>query len=144
MEEKELVGAELTAADTLIGDLTTTLLDAVKAMPEPWQKMSEAAQTEWLERWDRQVIQAARRATFTIAAQNHIYGAAEVDSVTFKDGVKVVLKFQGVPGIAHDIADVAGDMVVISIPETIHLKGEEGKPTAEPDHYEMDLGDDHG
>lgn len=118
------------------------LLDMVRDMPKPYQQMGEADQRAWLARLDARCADLIYQSAVKLAAGAGEAMKAEVDSVTFKDGVKVVLKLPFASEGAHDIADAAGDYVLVSIPQYEEHVGNEGRPEAESDQPSMDFGDD--
>jgi len=126
------------AEETLLGDLMNMTLDLAKALPEPWQKLSEQKQGEWLDSARRQCLAAARQTVSIIAAGGHITVPCTVDSVTFKDGVKVVLKVvnsrsQG----AHDIADNEGEIVAVVIADESLADSDGDAPAPDRDQPDM-------
>jgi hypothetical protein len=122
--------------------LMQVLLDMVRDMPMPYQLMGEADQREWLARLDSRCADLIYQSAAKIGAGAGEAMRAEVDSVTFKDGVKVVLKLPFASEGAHDIADAAGDHVLVSIPQYEEHVGNEGRPEAESDQRGMDFGND--
>lgn len=127
---------------TMLGDLMKCVIEQVKVLPKPWDALSENEQREYLDRVDLQVADAVRQAIQIISSQGHNMVPAKVDSVTYKDGCKVVLKALG--GIEHTIhlAEAEGQIVNVIIPAG-ELMNDSGKPEADPDQRGLDLGHEY-
>ena len=98
--------------------------EQVKALPRSWQELNESQQRDYLYRIEVQCRDAVRQAIAIIMAQDMITVNAMVESVTFKDGVKAVLKLtRGADG-CHELADSEGAVVKIVIAHTDHLVSE--------------------
>lgn len=93
--------------------LLQSLLLEIRALPDCWQKMSEDQQAESLDRLCRAVDTAVTAAVVTLAAGEMATIRAEVESVTFKDGVKAVFTVQKDSPYRHDLADAQGNNVMI-------------------------------
>ena len=110
-----------TAADERINEaqhklgsvLLQSLLLEIRALPDCWQKMSEDQQAESLDRLCGAVDAAVTAAVVTLAAGEMATIRAEVESVTFKDGVKAVFTVQKDSPYRHDLADAQGNNVLI-------------------------------
>lgn len=131
----------VTAANTMLGDLMNCVVDLAKAMPTTWQEMSEAKQDEWLALVDRQCSRAIRDCVHIIATRGSVSVPAVVDSVTFKDGVKVVLKMAGTGEGAHMVADHQNGTVMICMADYEELTSDNDKPKADPDQSPLALED---
>lgn len=127
---------------TMLGDLMKTVVEQMKELPKPWQALSESEQQEFLDRIELQVADAVRQTVAIISSKGMINVPAKVESVTYKDGCKVVLKAMG--GIENTIhlAEAEGTIVSVIIPEG-ELLNESGKPEADPDQRGMDLGHEY-
>jgi hypothetical protein len=129
---------------TMLGDLMKVVIEQLKVMPKPWDALSEKEQQEFLNRVELQVADAIRQAVRIITARGQTNVPATVDSVTFKDGVKAVLKLVSLTEGAIDLAKAEGSIVSIIIPNTDDLiGGDDGKPKADPDQRAMELGDEY-
>lgn len=131
------------AETTMLGDLMQCVVEQLKVLPKAWQAMSEREQQETLDRIELQIADAVRQVVRIVSSHGQINVPAKIESVTFKDGCKVVLKAVG--GIENTIhlAEAEGHLVSVIIPETEMLLGDEGKPKAEPDQRGMDLGHEY-
>lgn len=129
---------EMTEA-TMLGDLMQCIVEQCKALPKPWQALSEAQQRDYLERVEKQVRESIKKAIFLLAAQESIVVPAIVNKVVFKDSVTVELKLTPGASGRHDIADAEGDVVHIMIIDQAALEGCEGKPIPEKDQRELPI-----
>ncbi|HEJ1186538.1 cell division protein FtsK [Pseudomonas aeruginosa] len=77
-------------AETLGKSLLQGLIQEIRILPDVWQKLSEAKQTDVIDRLERQVRNAATIAIHTIAGgdRDTVYG--KLESFTAKDKVKAV------------------------------------------------------
>lgn len=77
-------------ADTLGKSLLQGLIQEIRILPDVWQKLSEAKQTDVIERLEQQMRNAATIAVHTIAGSDRdtVYG--KLESFTAKDKVKAV------------------------------------------------------
>jgi len=128
--------------NTMLGDLMKCVIEQVKVLPKPWDALSENEQRDYLDRVELQVADAVRQAIRIITSQGHNMVPAKVDSVTYKDGCKVVLKAVG--GIENTIhlAEAEGQFVNVIIPAAELLNGS-GKPQPEPDQRGLELGEEY-
>lgn len=122
----------ITAASTMLGDLMNCVINLAKALPKPWEQLSEIQQDTWLQSVDWQCQEAVKECVSIISSRGSLVVPAIVDSVTFKDGVKVVLKVLSNSEGAHAIADAEGEVVNITIADTSELVSDKGKPKADP------------
>ncbi|UYM14278.1 hypothetical protein [Endozoicomonas euniceicola] len=123
---------------TLLGDLMGLVTDELKALPDVWQKLPEHQQQEVIFRIKQRCMNAVAQAVRIMATGDRVSLLATVDTVTFKDGVKAVLKMPGNSPGRHDLADAEGETVMIVIPDTdAYMGGEE--PEADPDQPAFDL-----
>lgn len=93
--------------------LLQSLLLEIRALPDCWQKMSEDQQAESLDHLCRAIDTAVTAAIVTLAAGEMATIRAEVERVTFKDGVKAVFTVQKDSPYRHDLADAQGNNVLI-------------------------------
>lgn len=134
-EETHEVNPAEVAAETMLGDLMSVCLQEIKAAPDVWPKLNEQQQGEVIYRVERACRCAVDKAVEVIASGDHQTVPATVESVTFKDGAKAVLK--GVGQGFHDIADHCNQSVLIVIPE--RQQSLEAPHGIEPDKDQGDL-----
>lgn len=89
MIEQDHIGM---TAETIGHDLLAACLDEFKAMPDVWQKLNQEQQDEVIERVRKRVEENVRQAVGLIAAQGGIVVAADLESISIKDGIKATVK----------------------------------------------------
>lgn len=127
---------------TMLGDLMKCVIEQVKVLPKPWDALSENDQREYLDRVDLQVADAVRQAISIINSQGNISVPAKIESVTFKDGCKVVLKAIGEIAQTIHLAEAEGQIINVIIPPDGLLNGN-GKPGPDPDQRALELGHEY-
>lgn len=125
--------------ETLVGDIQRVALDIVKALPTGWQQLSEEQQERWLNYLDQQTKAAAKRVVTMVAGNGGTVVRAKLDSVTFKGGVKAVLKVPEAAEHVLELAEAEGGNVAIVISDYSWTESESGKPQADPDQPELDV-----
>lgn len=128
------------AEETFKGDLVTLVLDEMKAMPKSWQEIGEEEQDFILERLDMRVSRIIKTAVNILASQNRPVVRANVESITFKGGIKAVLQVPAHAPNRHDLSDAEGQEVMIVITGAEHvIDNGEGMPEADKDQPELCL-----
>ncbi len=131
------------AKETMLGDLMACLVEQLKVCPKPWQQMTETEQQEALDRMELQLSDAIRQVVNIVLSENKIAVQAKIESVTYKDGCKAVLKAIGDIANTIHLAEAEGQFVNIIIPQTDAMLNGDGKPQAEPDQRGLDLGQEY-
>lgn len=122
----------------LLGDLIAATMQEIKAMPFAWGVLPEKDQQKVIDKLTGRVTEAVRQAVLIIAADARPHLVADVESITFKDGIKAVLQVAKQSADRHELADATGSMVMIVLPHIEkHLGGE--VPKAEPDQRGLDV-----
>ncbi len=130
------------AKETLLGDLMNVVLEEIKAAPDVWQKMSESHQTLVIERIQNRCHSAVNQVVSIVATNgNTDYAMCDVESVTFKDGVKAVLKMPIRTEGAHALADCEGRKVMVVMPDPEEFGNTDSAPTPDPDQPDLINGD---
>lgn len=132
---------EQIAEETFLGDLMRIIVDQVKAIQKPWEQLSQSEQEAYLNSIRLQCEAVSKKAINIIAAQGMVTIVADIDSVTFKDGIKAVLKIGSHVEGRHDLADAEGKAVLLVVSNADDLINENEIPEAEPDQAAMDLDD---
>lgn len=141
-EEIEIIDFEITAEETLVGDLVSYLLQEVKAMPKPWQALGEIQQQEVIDRFEKGVTTAVGKAMQYIATEGCEHLRAEVEQVVFKDGMKAVLKPMASSPLRHQLSDSVNQFVSIVFSDPENRLGKEGMPTPERAQQELNIEED--
>ena len=133
------------AQETMIGDLTSAILDELKAMPEVWQKLSEAKQAEVIERASARVVHNVTQAIHILASQDRPTIRASLEQITVKNGVKAVLALSKKDPAFHDLADATGEEILVVLPHIEEYAGQDPGVKADPDQRGLDgLDEDQG
>lgn len=127
------------AEKTMLGDLMHIIVDTAKALPKPWQQLSEQEQDTWLQSIDKRCKAAISQAVTIIACGNHVSVKATLASVTFKDGVKASVTVDKHSQHRIDLADAAGKDVRLVILDIEGITSENNKPKATKDQRSLDL-----
>ena len=125
---------------TMLGDLMKCVVDLGKALPKPWQQLCESQQRNWLDTVESQCTAAIEGAIGILASRQFPTAPATVDTVTFKNGgVKASLRIAHATQAAHQIADSAGQQVLIIICDPEEFSDPESKPKPDPDQTSIAL-----
>jgi hypothetical protein len=108
-----LSGALELTRDRLAADLIDALVTEVQQQPRPWPQLSQTAQQEVIDRLAARCRHLMAEAVRIIASDGRQCLVADVDSVTAKDGIKVVLKIDGRAPGRHELMDSTGDQVLV-------------------------------
>ena len=93
---------------TMLAALMNCILEQLRELPKAWDEMGETDQDDFLTRIELQCRATVVTAVKIISTLNRTCIEAKVDSVTFKDGVKVVMKLNSSCEGKHDLADAEG------------------------------------
>jgi hypothetical protein len=122
------------AREFLLGELIAATKKEFLPLAKPFSQLSEFEQESLLRRVQHTCEAAVKEAIEVIASDARLTFRADVDSVTFKDGVKVAMKL-GKSEHAHTLADKAGASVLIVVEDFARylnpgeaVKGEPDQP----------------
>jgi len=125
--------------EEMAGKLVARFVEEMKAMPDVWQKLSEAQQEEVLSRtrmfaedWTIQMVEV------TVADERPQLHAI-LDQVVVKDGIKAVLTMPKQSEDRHELMDAQGKDVLIVIIDSKAYTGGTGKVKAEKDQKDLSL-----
>lgn len=105
-------------------DLLQSLVLEIKLLQRPWDALPQAEQDEMIERLRKQVLDNVRQALGLIVADERAVMPATVESVTFKDGIKAVLKISKHAAARHDLADHEGqDLIIVMVDPANYMAG---------------------
>lgn len=125
--------------DRIAADLLNALLQEIRLMPKPWEQIGEDEQGETIDRLRKRVCESVRDAVYAISSDQRVTVRATVESVTFKDGIKVVVTMGKHMEGRHDIADATGQdvLMVLADPSAYMVGVHDIKP--DPDQNELNL-----
>ena len=121
----------------LLGDLMAAATKQLRSLDQPWLRLPELKQKAVLREVEMDCETSIRRAVELIASDARTVFVAQVESVTFKDGVKAVLTMSNTMA-SHELADKAGGAVyvVLDNPERYVGLGDNA-PSADPDQRSL-------
>lgn len=129
------------AEETLAGDLMNIAIEELKYANNMWPMLAESEQEEVLERIRKRTIAAAAKAAQIIHAMAIEKYTGEIESLTFKDGCKVVVKAH--PATLEEkggLASLVGDTVIIACLPREQLEGGAYDAKSDPDQPELPMG----
>jgi hypothetical protein len=128
------------ARELLLGEVMAAATRQLRALEKPWLRLQEAQQKNVLKDVQHDVQAAIKRAVEIIATDDRTRFAAQVESVTFKDGVKAVLTMANTQA-SHELADVQGGRVFVVIEDpTRYTQPGTNMPKADPDQHALEGG----
>jgi len=136
-EDKELY----MAADHMAEDLLGALLDEIKILQDPWQKLTHDKQNDVIYRLRMRVKHNVIQAVSIISNHDFPHCEAEVEQVVFKDGVKAVLQLPKHNNHVHELADRTSMRVMVVIADPEQFYGNVDAVEGDPDQADM-IGDD--
>lgn len=129
------------AVDTLRGDLRDAMLDRFKNTKRPWAAMTEKEQAEVANAFDSAARHLVTRATQIIAAGGRQTIVATVDSITVKDGIKVVAKVPMNEESLLQLGLAQGHAILIVAASSEKFDGESNPPEIDPDQQDFERAD---
>ncbi len=121
---------------TMLGDLLKALIDEIKILPDPWQKMSELKQQHIIDRLTRRVEAAIKQAVHIVASDARPSLEVTLEGVTLKDKIKATMIVPADP-LLHSLCDHRGQQVLIVLPNAEKYGGGKDKVKAEKDQPEL-------
>ncbi|WP_191057787.1 hypothetical protein [Geminicoccus harenae] len=106
---------DITVAEkTLLGDLRDAVLQEIKAADgRPWAMLGEKAQRAMVERVEARLFVSIRAAVRIMAAREWPVVIADVESVTIKDGLKIVAKASATQANVEALAFGTGSALIV-------------------------------
>lgn len=121
------------AREFMLGEVMAAAMRQLRALDKPWLHLPEQKQKDVIEEVRDAVSVAIRQAVEIIATDDRTRFTAQVESVTFKDGVKAVLTMANTMA-SHELADVQGGRVYVVIEDpTRYVQTSGAVPKADPD-----------
>lgn len=126
------------AAESMLGDLSALIIDELKAAPDVWAKMSQHKQDDVIDRVTKRVGAAIVEAVKMIASEGREVIAADLESITAKDGIKAILTLPKSSPSRHALLDAVGLPVLIVVAGAKQfLNGE--LPKSDPTQTELPI-----
>lgn len=127
------------AAENLGRSLLEGLLQEIRIMPDCWQKLNEATQTEVIERLESQITHAVGRAVHIIASAERTTLVGKLEQVTNKSKIKAVFVIDPREEGRHELSDTVGkDCLLVIASAGDYLDGMD-QVLADPDQNPLDL-----
>jgi hypothetical protein len=101
----------------LFGDLMKFMVGEIRQLSVPFATLPEKEQQKVIDRVTERTEKTVKECVRIIAGKGRPTVQADIESVLFKDGVKVVLGFSKAAGDRHAIADAAGGAVLLILPD---------------------------
>lgn len=128
---------EVIAADEMVHDVMAITLDELKAQSKVWHLLSEDEQDAVIERTEKRVRDAVRECVRHVSAAGFVRAPAKIESVTVKNGTKVVLSLTGDDSGRHELIDAQGTVCLIVLANASDIA--EQMHEHEPDANQPDL-----
>jgi hypothetical protein len=132
----ETVTPQVSSARFLTGDLIKICIGEIRQQQVPFGVLTEKEQQKVIDRVTDVCTRAAKQAATIIASLGRPSTHAEIESVTFKDGIKIVLTMSKIQADRHAIADATGDSVLLVLPSYGEIAGGD-PPKPDPDQPEL-------
>lgn len=121
------------AREFMLGEGMAAAMRQLRALDKPWLRQPEDKQKAVIEEVRDSVSIAIRQAVEIIATDDRTRFSAQVESVTFKDGVKAVLTMANTMA-SHELADTQGGRVYVVIEDpNRYTQGSTAVPKADLD-----------
>lgn len=120
----------------MFGDLLKFMVSEIKQLSVPWCILPESDQQRIINRLTERTESTVREVVQIIAGKARPTVQASIESVRFKDDVKVTLTFSKFQVDRHAIADAAGSGVLLVLPEYDEVLGGD-VPKADKDQPEL-------
>lgn len=93
--------------------LLKQLVTEFQHLPAPWHQMNADRQGEVIDRLRGGVEDGVRAVVKAVCSRSFTHLGAEIESLTFKDGAKAVLKLQRSGDAIHELADGVGGQCMV-------------------------------
>ena len=123
----------------MLGEVMAAAMRQLRALDKPWLRLPEEKQKDVIEEVRDACSVAIRQAVEIIATDDRTRFTAQVESVTFKDGVKAVLTMANTMA-SHELADVQGGRVYVVIEDpSRYTASSPAVPKAEADQKPLEV-----
>jgi len=112
MENKDV--REMTA-ETIGADLLQSMLTEIRLLPKPWEALTKAKQDEIIDRLRNRVEHNVKMAIHILAADGRTIVVGELDQITIKNGIKVVVTVGAKQENLHEMYDATGKSVLMIV-----------------------------
>lgn len=141
-EQRQTEQALELAKETLTGDIRDFLLDEIRNLQKPWERMTEDEQSELIDRTSRRVETTTNEAVKIVAANGFPVFQVELVEVKGKGGITGQFKAPFNPESWLALGEAQGGVIQI-IPGNLNLfEGQRVEAVADPDQPELKLDGD--
>lgn len=126
-------------SDRMGAELLKALVDEVRMAPAQWSKLNETQQEMLIARLRSTVQSETRKAVQLIVKSSHEAASVKIESLTVKDGVKIVLQTD--LKAARDVLSYVSQSAVLVMCRPEQYFGAMNEVTADKDQPELPLGD---
>lgn len=129
--------------NTIGKDLLSALVQEIKLLPDVWPKLSQSKQDDVIDRLRARVETNVKMAVHLLSSDGRVTVAADLESVTRKDGIKAVFKINSNSAGRHELFDSEGKVCLIVVANAEeNLQGMD-EVSGEPDQRAFDLGHEY-
>jgi hypothetical protein len=129
--------------ETIGREMLSVLLQEIRLLPEPWDKLAKAKQDVVIDRLRKSVDTAINVAVHMIASQGHAVIAGTLGGVTIKNGVRASVEFHRYTPNLHELYDSTGKSVMMVIADAEQYKAGMNDIQGESDQRAIDLGNEY-
>lgn len=133
----------LKAEASLGKSLLEALIQEIKLLPKPWQKLSRYDQDEVIGRLRSAVDEHVREAVLFVAADQRATAEATLKKVVFKDGITAEFTLSKTCPTRHELADAEGQLCLIVVADPGKYLGDMDGVKGEDDQRGMNLGHEY-
>lgn len=126
----------------LLGDLTKIVMAEIMQLQIPWGALDEKGQEKVINTVSTRVKAAVHKVVDIIVADGKVSEQVVIESVLFKDGIKLVIQMGKSAEGRHAIADAAGGTALLVLRDSAKYDGGD-PPKADKDQPDL-LGDATG
>lgn len=101
------------ASEQLLAELMSIALDELKLGNEPWQRLSQNAQDDAIERVEKRCKAAVQQTVHLISSRGFVRMPATLDQLVAKDGLKATLSLNKLDPHRHELLDAQGSVITL-------------------------------
>ncbi len=130
-------------AETLGVTLLKALVTEIKLMKKPWDAMTQNQQDDVIDRLRGKVRDQIQMAVHIIASAGRAVVPGTLDTITVKDGAKMLIKMPSLGEHTAEIIAAEGKTVMVIIADSAEYMAGLDSVKGEPDQRAMDLGHEY-
>lgn len=126
----------------LLGDLLKFMMTEIRQLETPFGQLNESDQMWFISRLENRTRNVVRQCVDIIIGKGRPAARATIESVLFKDGIKVTLTMSKSEADRHAIADAQSEVVALVLPNYGEITAGD-IPKADKDQSELPIADEH-